>query len=230
MSAGSRASRYPPPLPFRLCRIPWFLSPSRISSRNFGGICSSRARSAIRIGSSPPRWASASSALMAYLAFLESMSAEYSRVSDRTPTPLTSYHVQIQEFAAAHCEVPADRLDERGISQHTEDVFERAWSQPSGDRESTPNFAAEGRVEARRPRRRPSEPQPRDRTARKPGREHGVQRHTAVAQPYGEGAVGRIAEGGHLRAGRTPGQVRGIVRQRPRGMNGGQRAGGVHRE
>src|SRR6476661_7196747 len=73
MSLGSRPRRYPPPFPFRLCRIPWFLRTSRMSSRNLGGICSSRARSAIRIGSSRPWSASARSALMAYFARFESI-------------------------------------------------------------------------------------------------------------------------------------------------------------
>src|SRR3954468_23040728 len=93
MSEGSRARRYPPPLPFRLRRRPWFLSPRRISSRNFGGICSARARSAIRTGSSGSPSASASRALMAYLAFFESMgdlvggALKYSRAARRLLRP-----------------------------------------------------------------------------------------------------------------------------------------------
>src|SRR4051812_3199462 len=44
-----------------------------MNSRNFGGICSAMARSAMRMGSSSSRSARAMSALMAYLAFFESI-------------------------------------------------------------------------------------------------------------------------------------------------------------
>src|SRR5689334_6120692 len=73
MSFGSRARRYPPPFPFRLCSMPWFLRTRRISSRNLAGMCSSRARSAMRIGSSRPCSASARRALIAYFARFDSM-------------------------------------------------------------------------------------------------------------------------------------------------------------
>src|SRR5689334_9000445 len=68
--AGQQIS---PALPFRLRRIPWFRRPRRISSRNFGGICSARARSEIRTGSPCSCSARARSALIAYLALRDSM-------------------------------------------------------------------------------------------------------------------------------------------------------------
>src|SRR6476660_1636044 len=74
-----------------------------MSSRNLGGICSSRAKSAIRIGSSPWRSARARRALMAYLARLVSMRLHVSVASEdfqptaaglvlRPPRPLGDVH------------------------------------------------------------------------------------------------------------------------------------------
>src|SRR5215210_6013830 len=108
MLEGSRASRYPPPLPFRLRSSPWFLRPRRISSRNLRGICSARARSAMRIGSSGSPSASASRALIAYLAFFESMSylvcraLEYSRVRGRSSRLTDASHPTGTENLVVH--------------------------------------------------------------------------------------------------------------------------------
>src|SRR5262249_1607441 len=70
---GSPVRTYPPPCPLRLCNNPWLRRDNRMLSRNFLGICCSAARSPIRTGRSGPCSASASSALMAYFDFLESM-------------------------------------------------------------------------------------------------------------------------------------------------------------
>src|SRR3954452_21892786 len=105
MARGSRARRYPPPFPFRLCRTPWFRSSSRISSRNFGGICCSRARSAIRTGVSGPGSAKAIRALRAYLVFRDIMVAhkEKKGAAPATPTGPPHSHVTLppQRFQPA---------------------------------------------------------------------------------------------------------------------------------
>src|SRR5216684_4440538 len=70
---GSRLRKYPPPLPFLLCRIPWFFSSSRISSRNLRGIPSRCATSEISTGPWPYSLAKTIKALSAYLDFFDSI-------------------------------------------------------------------------------------------------------------------------------------------------------------
>src|SRR6185503_5846143 len=85
--------------------MPWFLSSSRISSRNFGGICCSRARSAMRTGVSGPCSARAIRALRAYLVFRDSMVARWKkRLGPAAPTgPPSPLHVTVapQHFQSA---------------------------------------------------------------------------------------------------------------------------------
>src|SRR6266436_2088502 len=73
---GSRLRKYPPPLPFLLCRIPWFLSSSRINSRNLRGIPSRCATSEISTGPWPYSLAKTIRALRAYLDFFESITGK----------------------------------------------------------------------------------------------------------------------------------------------------------
>jgi phosphate-selective porin OprO and OprP len=75
IASGAFARRYPPPRPLRLRTKPCCLSSARIASRNFFGMSSCSAMSAIRIGSPGAEIAKRASALMAYFAFIVIMDA-----------------------------------------------------------------------------------------------------------------------------------------------------------
>src|SRR5665213_2594933 len=84
MSSGRRRKRYPPPRPLRLSRMPCCFSSRRISSKNFLGMPSRSAMSAISIGSLWSTDASKAKALSAYFVFIVSMaSVEVTYLLDR---------------------------------------------------------------------------------------------------------------------------------------------------
>src|SRR5690606_22864391 len=71
--SGALARKYPPPLPFRLSRNPSFFSSRRMASRNFCGIRSLSAISAMSTGPRSFARDKYCSALSAYRVFLESI-------------------------------------------------------------------------------------------------------------------------------------------------------------
>jgi len=70
MVSGLRASKYPPPRPLRLRKKPCCLSSAKMVSKNFLGMSSRSAMSAISMGSPGGADASCDSAFKAYLVFM----------------------------------------------------------------------------------------------------------------------------------------------------------------